>query len=351
MPLVPNRKGVLLRGKHPHGKTATFVVGVVALVILTLWASQAAGTPSWRGDYDTGDTSQWTHPQFNANTNSLVLPGDFVAVTAPLRQGAIAGKFIVKPGDCPINCPTQERSEVFLDTKNTRGREGQDVWYAWSSYFPNTDRALGNTSHSGFGSTNPVRKHQNMVTQWHGIFSGEANVALLIDKFTSTASAHFHLQLIVNGCAVPPNACHIRIPACFTGRVAADNTYINIADMYKLWNRWLDFRVHIRWSSNPALGFVQVEMAHDGSGYQTIFPKTSGATLYTTGNATQGNGVYLMQGFYRINRTGLTATSTVYHDATRIGATAADIGRRSSRLSRRPGRPRTPCSRPSVGRG
>src|SRR5947209_5350667 len=109
-------------------------------------------SPSWVGGFESGDLSQWAHPGINSSVGDEVLQGDFAAVTSPVRDGAYAGRFTVHAGDCLFKRPSQERAEVYLDPQTTRGLEGMDEWYAWSSFFPNTDSALGNyTTNTSLG--------------------------------------------------------------------------------------------------------------------------------------------------------------------------------------------------------
>jgi hypothetical protein len=291
-------------------------------------AAPTAPSPSppsvtFDGGFDTGDTSQWQHPMFDNDPNHQMIAGDFSAVSAPLRQGTFAGKFVVKDGDCPFSCPSAERTEVYLDPNNTKGNEGQDEWYAWSSYFPNTDPSRGDTSNPGYGNTAGSTNGQNMFTQWHGIYSGEANIGLSIGKI-GCSSCGWKLQFFAEGGQLPPNSTKFPIPGGMSGYVASDLTYVNLASMTNLWNRWLDFRVHIHWSSTGS-GSVEVKMAHDGGPFTDIYPQTSGPTLYVSGNSTQGNGAYLKQGWYRMYNGTPWGTSTVYHDGMRIGPTEASV--------------------------
>jgi chitodextrinase len=285
----------------------------------------SSDTPSWVGDYDTGGLGQWLHPGINSNLwDNFKTQSDFTAVTSPLRQGTYAGKFVVHPGDCPFNCPSQERSEAYLDPATTGGLEGHEEWYAWSSYFPNTDPTIGDaTTDTSLGSTNPFPNAENIFTQWHGLYPYEANVGLGVNKIPNSSS--YHVQLFVNGgdSNNPSEAgsIHLPIPSGMTGYVAPDNTYINLLDMTHEWNKWLDFRVHVYWSVDPSKGFIEVEI-NDGSGWQTALPLSHTATLY---NYSGGNEAFMKQGWYRMNAKGSTAVSTVYDDGTRIGPTEASV--------------------------
>jgi Polysaccharide lyase len=69
-------------------------------------------------------------------------------------------------------------------------------------------------------------------------------------------------------------------------------------------DHWYDFVVHVRWSSKPSLGFVEVWI--DGA---RVLPRIATPTLY------EGQGAYLKQGFYRAPS---PLTTTVYHAGTRV---------------------------------
>src|SRR5262245_50565999 len=67
-------------------------------------AISAPAAVIWRGDYETGDFSQWGPFHVQA------VPGGATIVTSPVRQGSYAARFVVRPGDRPID--SAERAEV-----------------------------------------------------------------------------------------------------------------------------------------------------------------------------------------------------------------------------------------------
>lgn len=292
--------------------------------VITAPATPPAAGASWMGGFDTGDISQWAHPGINSNLGDhLKTSADFAAVSNPLRQGTFSGRFTVHQGDCPFNCPAQERTEVYIDPATTQGIEGRDEWYAWSSYFPNTDATLGNTSNPGLGTTAPFPNSQNMFTQWHGLYPYEANVGLMVNKIPNS-SPGYTIQFFANGGSTSSGesgSVHLPIPAGFTGYSGGGLNYIDLASMSTRWNRWLDFRVHIIWSTSSSIGLVEVKM-NDGSGWTTVLPASHTATLYSYSG---GNQAFMKQGWYRMNNSGSAATSTVYHDGTRVGPTEASV--------------------------
>jgi polysaccharide lyase-like protein len=75
--------------------------------------------------------------------------------------------------------------------------------------------------------------------------------------------------------------------------------------------RWYDFVFHVKWSSNPKVGFVEVWVNR-----AKVLKKKTLATLYA------GQGVYLKQGFYRAAYGG---TTVVYHDGMRRGSSYTEV--------------------------
>ena len=75
---------------------------------------------------------------------------------------------------------------------------------------------------------------------------------------------------------------------------------------------WNDFVLHVKWSSNPKVGFV--ELYKDG---QLVVPKTMVATQF--GSETN----YLKLGLYRDSS--ITQTASVYHDGFTMASSLADV--------------------------
>ena len=75
---------------------------------------------------------------------------------------------------------------------------------------------------------------------------------------------------------------------------------------------WNDFVVHVKWSANPSVGFV--ELYHNG---QQVVPPTPMATLYP------GQGVYVKQGLYR--NASIAPQGVVFHDGFTVATDLADV--------------------------
>lgn len=214
-----------------------------------------------RLNYETGNWIQWTGVQ--------ALPGRAAIVRSPVRQGRFAARFVVHPGDDPINS-SGERSEVYALTGE---HEGVNSWWAWSTYFPQDFRPNPGT--------------WNVFTQWHHtgpVCSPPVN--FIVDG--SARPQRLLLQL--RGGWVDPVTCQAQFDRRF-----------RIGTLRR--GRWYDFRFHVRWSANPARGLVALWV--NG---RRVFRRAGIPTLYP------GQTVYVKQGFYR-NDSGFS--TAIYHDGLR----------------------------------
>ena len=87
--------------------------------------------------------------------------------------------------------------------------------------------------------------------------------------------------------------------------------YTNLGSLQ--YDRWYDFVLHVKWSTDPAVGFVELWV--DG---QQRVPLTHGQTLADVAAAS----VYWKQGFYR---SAFAGPNTVYEDNARRGDTLAAV--------------------------
>lgn len=226
-----------------------------------------------RWDYESGNFSQWDRMQ--------ALPGDAMIVTAPVRQGRFAAKFTVHPGDDPISS-NGERSEAVASQSQTDGYTGAEAWYGWSTLFP-----------SNF---NPVPDSaSNIFIQWHETRNDGCGPPIVLEVATSRTPPEIKFR--VRGGRLSRDC-----------RPEGDRTWYTVPLAL---NRWFDFVLHVKWSPDASVGFVELWV--NG---KKVVPKSNLATLY------EEQGVYLKEGFYRrpYNR-----TSTVYHDALRRGMSYSDV--------------------------
>jgi hypothetical protein len=237
---------------------------MIAFSVTAVVSPLARASSGWVGDYETGDFAQWGIYHVQAN------PGDAAIVTSPVRKGHYAARFAVDPGDNPINS-SGERAQIYANQAVTEGYEGREQWWAWSSMLaPGSVLAHGKW---------------NNLTAWH--HTGP----------TCSAPLHFalddrrNLRLDARGGQLNETTCSSRYQRTWRlGRIST--------------GRWYDFVFHVKWSPDPAIGFVEVYL--NG---KLVLPRRHAATLYT------GLGVYLKQGFHRAATT--SGSTIVYNDCTR----------------------------------
>jgi hypothetical protein len=229
--------------------------------------SRASAAISWRGDYESGNFSQWNlGVQQKADGRASI-------VSSPGRQGRYAARYEVDPGDNNVaGSGSGERTEALTSQASTDGYEGHENWYAWSTMFA-----------PGFVSDSTT---WNAFTQFHQ--TGSTGQAVSFDVVQNTI-----IFLSWGGDFTNPTLC----------RATLDSNKQN--------GIWYDFVFHVKWSSNPSVGFF--EIFENG---KLVVPRTYCPTLYS------GQGVYMKQGYYRRAQTN---TAVVYDDGTRRGSSYADV--------------------------
>ncbi|KFE69096.1 polysaccharide lyase [Hyalangium minutum] len=226
---------------------------LVSLAVL-LVSGPASASVVWRGDFETGDRSQYS-------TSQMVSADRLQVVTSPVAEGRYALKATVKQGDNPINA-SGNRNEVVHWGNET---EGTEYYYRWKVMFP-TDY--------------PSVRTWQLFTQWHH-----------------------------DGCCGSP-------PVEFY--VYGDELRLRLTNGADVWTAplvrgvWNEFVFHVKWSSNPAVGFI--ELWHNR---EKALAKRSLATMYA------GTQNYLKLGLYRNNT--ITQTGVVYHDGFIQATQLADV--------------------------
>ena len=177
---------------------------LLALPVLALAFSTAASADVlWRGDYETGDLSQWAHIDGR--------PDRLTVVQSPVRQGKYALRVELHQGDFSSS---GTRNEVENSSSQWNEVEGNDKWYAWSTMFP---------------SDFPAPNTWQVFTQWH--HSGCCgSPPVEFDVYGET------IQLAHKGSTILWNTPLVR-------------------------GVWHDFVVHVHWSSTS--GFV--DLYYDGT--------------------------------------------------------------------------------------
>jgi len=160
------------------------------------------GSALWRGDFETGDVSQWDGAQQVAS-DRITIAQD------PKRQGNYAARFEVRPGDNIGD--TAPRAELFV-----RLGEDEDAerYYRWFTYFD---------------PDFPTRYEDSFVTftQWRAVDESNDWTAFMVwgDK----------IELHRNG-------------ARWSTRLTK--------------GVWHEFIYHVKWSPDPDVGFI--ELWYDG---------------------------------------------------------------------------------------
>ncbi|WP_257454897.1 polysaccharide lyase [Archangium lipolyticum] len=187
-----------------------------ALLLPTL----ASASVVWKGDFETGNLSQWDREQSVASNRLLV-------VNSPVREGRYALKVTVHQGDDPINASGNRNELLYLD----RAAPGTEYFYKWSTLFPKSF---------------PRSSKWALFTQWHHDGNGGS----------------------------PPLEFYV-VDDQINLRMGGQNGKI-------VWRapvqreHWNDFILHVKWSPDANTGFV--ELYHDG---KVVLPKTKVATQYS----------------------------------------------------------------------
>ena len=224
----------------------------------------------FRGDWETGDASQWTSNQWNKDAP---LSQQFAIVGDPVRQGNFAARFTVRPGD-KFMSTSGERSEVVW--AGSGESEGEDYWYSWSTLFPS-----GWSEPFGWG----------YFVQWHASLSS----------------------------TTPPIAFNAREDAAYvqvnTGSLNSAGTTGTVRYRLPLLDslhkgRWNDFIAHIHWSSGNDGSITVWHRVEGESGYAKVLDFGGIPTLQVGFDGTAATN-YLKLGLYRDAD---TKTSMLYQD-------------------------------------
>lgn len=261
------------RGRFRAVAITAAAASLLATGLVAMGTSQASGAePRWRGDYQTGDLSQWSGVH-------TARPDAITVVTSPARPGLkYAARVIVRPGDRTFGQTGEERAEVAAARANSGSTEGMETWYAWSSHFP-----------AGFQVDDG---NWLAFTQWHQDYNScPPNMGFFVSAGPSP-----RIRLGVRGGWLDKATC----------KPERGTTY----DLGPLpTGGWTDFALRVKWSA----GAGQIEAKVNG---KTVLASTNHPTLFT------GQGAYLKQGVYRGNS---ARTHIVHHAGTRQGPTEASV--------------------------
>jgi hypothetical protein len=175
-----------------------------------------SGNAVWRGDFETGDLSQFSRAQ-------MVSADRLQVVSSPVHQGRYAVKVTVKQGDNPIGASGNRNELVRL----TYEPAGSEYFYRWSTMF---------------APDFPSPATWQLFTQWHH------------DGSSGSPPVEFALN---NGRMI----------------LYCSGTQVWSAPLVR--GAWQDFIFHAKWSSNPSVGFVELYL--NG---QLVLPRRYCATQF-----------------------------------------------------------------------
>jgi uncharacterized protein (TIGR03382 family) len=226
------------------------------LFIALLVPGLASAAIVWKGDFETGNLSQWTRAQ-TVSSDRLQVVSDVV------HEGGYALKATVRQGDNPIQASGNRNEILYV----TREEPGSEYFYKWSTLFP-----------EGYPSVDSWQ----VFAQWHQ------------DGCCGSPPLEFY---------VVGEKMFLRVGGS-GGRVLWSSPLVR--------GRWNDFVLHVKWSSDPSQGFV--EMYKDG---ELAVPLTMAATQFG------GDRNYLKLGLYRDSS--ISQVGVVYHDGFTMGTHLHDV--------------------------
>jgi uncharacterized protein (TIGR03382 family) len=243
--------------RHPLSIGLSFL----ALPLALAGARPAAADVLWKGDFETGTIKQWNGPGQNTARWSVVQD--------PVREGRYAGKVELRATD--IGSSNMRRAELaFLPP--AQGFEGTDRYYGFS-IFPSADQ--------------PLQKGSHWITYFEA------------SKLSAPVMAF--------------DADGTRLS--FWVFAPAPNSTKQIGQLWRQMEftpgRWHDFVLHVKWSPDPNVGFV--ELWYNG---EQVVPKTSVQTMLKDAAGVPAAN-YLHQGI--LHRNDNKQTEVLYFD----GAIAA----------------------------
>ena len=311
-------------------------MAVSLLVPMTPSVRAATDAPLWRGDFETGDFSQWDGLNGNRSTryrhfaqwdllNTLLADQSryFGIVASPTAQGRYAFRSTVD-ANATERDQAGQRSMLLLfpddvPHENTTGAfEGSERWYRTSVYFPSDFRPSPDST-------------WNWVVQWHNWPDGPCcpNLAIAVDS--SGGAEKLSLRVMGGGNAANP----IENDDVITETNPAGYLEWFVGDRALKRDHWYSSLVHVKWSADPDQGLVEWWL----DGRRVV--SRAAPTLYWyadnnsgRGGSTPGPGqAYYMEGYYRPDRLPDnaddgrvdTSSATVYFDGAQIGATASAV--------------------------
>lgn len=210
----------------------------------------------WRGDYETGDLSQWDGAVQRVADDRIRVVDD------PVAEGRHAARFEVRPGDDPLG-NFGDRAEV---QSGELVREGDVRRYRWHSFFPRD-------------YPDEPQEVWQVFAQWHSVMDGVPPVSMEVSGNSIRLLSSRH---DAQGRRLDPFVTeHWRGPL--------------------LRGRWRTFEVEITWSGSDRVGSLALSVDGD-----PVLAPTTVRTMYP------GSANFFKQGLYRCACT--ESTAVVLHD-------------------------------------
>ena len=246
----------------------TTLVCLAAVVFDYRAAAPAGAAVVWRGDFETGDVSQWNELLNATNTT----PPRVTVVGSPVRAGARAGRVEVRND----NLWSNGLNRVELGHHPAPAKfEGSDRYYAWSVLVPTDGTWDG---------------REKQIAYWE-----------------ADAIYRQVMSFVVSGADVR-----------FVTRLPRDTVRWNGAGALTR-GAWHDFVLHVRWSTDAGAGLV--ELWFDG---RQVVEKTRVATMLRDARgAPEANFLHL--GIFRGQPPAPATTEVLYLDAAAEATALGDV--------------------------
>lgn len=227
----------------------------IALLSALSAPAAAFANPIWSSDFESGDLSAWTRVQAVSADRAQI-------VADPVRQGSKALKVTVNQYDDPVSSGNDRTELVYM----THEAPGSDYFYRWSVMF---DQSY------------PSSPKWQLFTQWHQDGLG----------------------------GVPPLEIYVAGEEMRL-RTGGGGDVLWTAPLKR--GEWQDFILHVKWSSSPQDGYV--ELYHNGN---VALPRTAAPTMLP------GQLNYLKMGLYRSRE--IVPQGVVYFDDIKMATTLEDV--------------------------
>ena len=272
-----------------HTRSSIYAVVITLMLPASLNAVSAKEIPTFMGGFETGDDYQWDQFHYNEQFDKN---RQFSVVTSPVRHGKYAAKLTVNDGDV-FRQTGGERAD-FLRSGLHDEKEGDEYWYAWSTFFPSDWQAP---------------KDWFVFADWHSSYDEVCQLlqfevtpdnALLVKVMTGNVSGY----------------------QCFEGSGTAFKTS-EVFDRKVNKNTWNDFIVHVKWTAH-ATGVIEVfHKTEEQETFRKVLNLRNIPTLQYQSNRNNPAMPYFKLAHYRSKLN--THTSTLYHDGFRQGKTRQSI--------------------------